>query len=89
MRSRGAVHRGLRCCSLPELLAACWLLPAGAGVGAAQACSFAPGVRPGGRVTFFCQKKVTKEEAGMQHHSVRPLCFFKSARRAVGRRRAR
>ena len=40
-----------------------WWLPADAGVIAAQACSFAPGVRPGGRVTFFwAQKKVTKEE---------------------------
>ena len=46
---------------LPLLLAG--LLPAAAGVGAAQAWPFAPGVRPGGRVTFFCQKKVTKEEA--------------------------
>jgi hypothetical protein len=46
---------------LPLLLAG--LLPAAAGVGAAQAWPFAPGVRPGGRVTFFwAQKKVTKEE---------------------------
>ena len=74
---------------LPLLLAGRWLLPAAAGVGAAQAWAAAPGVRPGGRVTFFCQKKVTKEEAGMQHHSARPLCFFESARRAVDHRRAR